>query len=90
MLNAIGHRIELGVGQNVVACSDCDSVRELANDFFKSIGDRLLDFFLIELDELSRRMEASVPDCSLPRWKIMAMFGKNTHFYHLLAMPYVS
>src|SRR3990172_460789 len=58
---------------------DRDSVWIHPHDLLKALWNRLLDFFLRELDEGSARMKTLLPNSLLPRRKV---YGKPTEVTH--------
>ena len=60
--NPIGCFVQLVIGELWIRCLDREPVRILPRDFLKSCRNRLLDFFLGELDERPRRMKTLIPD----------------------------
>ncbi len=58
---------------------DCKTVGIFAYHLLETVRNRLLDLFLLELDEPPRRMEAFVPDSLLLRWKIRNSSGNIGH-----------
>jgi hypothetical protein len=61
----VGSSIQLIVSERMRGGPDGDSSRILGDLLFETIGDGLVDLFLLELDKCACRMEALVPDCPL-------------------------
>jgi hypothetical protein len=59
---AIGHRIELSIGDGLVSGFDRDLIRVLLDDLLKPLRNRFLDIFLREFNKRSRRVIALRPN----------------------------
>jgi hypothetical protein len=58
----IGEAVQRIIGKCVVPGLNGNTVRIPTYNLLEAVGDRLLDLFLLELDETPCRMEAFVPD----------------------------
>ncbi len=84
MGHTIGSLIQLIISQGMISGLDRKPIMIQVHHLLETVRDRLLDLFLLELDEPPRRMEAFGPDSPLLPWRIRYSGGHVSYVSPLL------